>query len=452
MINNQEIIDRIRDIYTTTSSSQLRNQIAIHFDTKKTDNERTEFGEVPTPPQPIDNMLNKIPCHIWNVVQPVYEPCCGKGNFVIAIFDKFYEGLSLQYPDIEERCKTIMTKCIYYADISAINVFITTEIMKCHIQTYCGVDELDYKFNKYVGDTLEINTNEIFNINIEDFVVIGNPPYATNPSKQNTKPLYDKFIMKYINSKILMFIIPSKWFIGGKGLDQFRKFMLKRKDIVFIEHENDATKLFGNSVDIEGGINYFMKDSSYNGYCKFNDIDYDLSKYDCILEPKYHKLIDKFIVHEKITNIYKSSGYFKVRTNDKRLRNEGKIKVFVSKQKSSSRTKYINEISIPENFWKVITARANGKKNEFGFKGISTPDEIYTDSYFSFRVNNRKEAESLISYLDTKFTNYIMSIMKISQDISEKTCRYIPIVPLDRIWNDNSVCEYFKIKREDLIY
>ena len=39
----------------------------------------------------------------------------------------------------------------------------------------------------------------------------------------------------------------------------------------------------------------------------------------------------------------------------------------------------------------------------------------------SFKVNNEEEAKSLLSYLNTKFANHILSIRKISQDISKNT-------------------------------
>jgi site-specific DNA-methyltransferase (adenine-specific) len=105
-------------------------------------------------------------------------------------------------------------------------------------------------------------------------------------------PLYNKFIEKNIGAKMLLSVNPSRWFIGGKGLDKFRDFMMKRQDIVFIQHEENSKKWFGNNVSIEGGVNYFLKDSSYKGLCLFNGELYDLSIYDCIVKPKYHKIIN----------------------------------------------------------------------------------------------------------------------------------------------------------------
>ena len=37
----------------------------------------------------------------------------------------------------------------------------------------------------------------------------------------------------------------------------------------------------------------------------------------------------------------------------------------------------------------------------------------------------------------------MLSLRKISQDISETTCKWIPLPPLDRKWNNNKVYIYF---------
>jgi site-specific DNA-methyltransferase (adenine-specific) len=139
--------------------------------------------------------------------------------------------------------------------------------------------------------------------------------------------------------------------------------------------------------------------------------------------------------------------FFGVETNDKRFNDSGKIKCFVSLQKSKDRCKYLNNYEFTEKntFWKVITAEANGKSPKFGEKFIGTPNEVHTGSYISFRVANEEEAKSLLSYLETKFANHMLSVRKISQHINGDVCKWIPLVPLDRIWTDDAVCEYLKI-------
>jgi site-specific DNA-methyltransferase (adenine-specific) len=245
---------------------------------------------------------------------------------------------------------------------------------------------------------------------------------------------------------MLLFVVPSRWFVGGKGLDKFRDFMIKRTDIVLIQHEDNSKKWFGNGVNIEGGVNYFLKDAGHNGLCLFNGESYALSKYDCIIKPTYHAIIDAVINMESVNQLY-MGRFFGVETNDMRFKDSGKIKCFVSLQKSKDRYKYLENFEFNEKntFWKVITARANGKSPNFGAKFIGNPNEVHTGSYISFRVANEEEAGSLLSYLETKFANHMLSIRKISQDISENTCKWIPLVPLDRIWTDDAVCEYLKI-------
>ena len=69
------------------------------------------------------------------------EPCCGKGNFVMKIFEKFYNGMAELYPDEMERCAVIINRCMYFADLTSMNVFITTEILKCDIQSRTGIEK-----------------------------------------------------------------------------------------------------------------------------------------------------------------------------------------------------------------------------------------------------------------------------------------------------------------------
>jgi hypothetical protein len=196
MENNEQIVSQIREIYETASPSRLRTLIERHFIPSQ--EEKKNNAEVPTPVKLVDDMLDKIPSSFWTNPHRVYEPCCGKGNFVLGIFDKFYIGLEKVIPDEIERCKVIATECIYFADISPLNVFITTELVKCHIQSYCGIDELDYEFNSYVGDTLELNITEVWAIDGFSGVVM-NPPYNSSGNTATGNTIWQLFAKKALN-------------------------------------------------------------------------------------------------------------------------------------------------------------------------------------------------------------------------------------------------------------
>jgi site-specific DNA-methyltransferase (adenine-specific) len=176
-----------------------------------------------------------------------------------------------------------------------------------------------------------------------------------------------------------------------------------------------------------------------------------LSKYDIIVKPRHHNIIEKIKKKKCLDSLYNSSGYFKVRTNDKRLNDTGATKCYVSSLKSKKRYKFIDNYENTNNFWKVITPRAAfGAYSGFGYKQISNPNEIYTDSYISFRVDNKSQAESLLSYLNTTFVNYLLSVRKISQDISKNTCKWIALVPLNKIWSNEEVYDYFKLTKGEI--
>ena len=260
--NNGEIVDNIREIYNKNNCSplRLRQIIAKHF--IPTANEKKTNAEVPTPVKLVDEMLDTIPLEFWTSPNKVFEPCCGKGNFVLGIFDRFYKGLEAKYPDNIERCKVIMTQCIYYADLTTLNVFITTELLKCHVQNYyyCAGAELDidYRFNAYTGDTLKLDIKKEWNINGFD-AVIGNPPY--NISKDGTlkggyggRSLWDLFVVKalkeWVNAeKYLVFVHPPSW----RKPEHYLWELLGNKQLLYLKTftEENSKKIFGCSTIVD---------------------------------------------------------------------------------------------------------------------------------------------------------------------------------------------------------
>ena len=245
MDNNTEIVNSIREIYSSAPSHKLRDLIAKHF--IPTAEEKKKHAEVPTPVKLVNEMLHAIPADFWKMPRKVFEPCCGKGHFVMAIFDNFNIGLQDMYPDNEERCRVIMKDCIYYTDITALNVFITTEIMKCHIQSYCGIEDLDYEFNSHIGNTLDLVIRTKWALDGFD-AVIGNPPYNDNSgNKGKGHTLWTHFIEKSLNEFVLtngylVFVHPSVW----RQVEHPCLNLLKDKQIIYLEIHNvdDGQKTF----------------------------------------------------------------------------------------------------------------------------------------------------------------------------------------------------------------
>lgn len=448
-----EVFVIIRTIYNSikpdTPGDLIRTKIASGL--CPTINERKIHAEISTPTKLVNTMLSCIPSEFWTIPSPVLDPCCGKGNFVLGIFDAFFIGLAERIPDITKRCDIIIHNCIYMSDINPANIDITSYIMMKHIFHTCGEVIPCSTMNTYIGDALSLDIKSVWGIDMSNMTVIGNPPYSTNLSNRHSIPLYDKFIDAFISSRYLLFIVPSRWFSGGRGLSKFRYQMIHRRDIMIIEHEDNASKWFekGSNIVIKGGVNYFLKNSDYSGDCLFNGVSYPLSKYDCVIKPKYHSAIDAIIALNlmSIETIYKGRS-FGIETNDNRLDDIGNTKCFVSKLKSNLRHKYIREFEFTDEntYWKVITVEAFDKEfSGFGDIFIGNPYEVHTGTYISFIVASEFEALSLQSYLQTSFANYMLSIRKISQHIHKDTLKWIPLLPLDRIWNHDMVCDYLRL-------
>lgn len=285
--DNAEIVDNIREIYSTVSMDNLRLLIEKHF--VPTFDEITKHAEIPTASKLVDELLDKIPNEFWKTPQKVLEPCCGKGNFVLGIFDKFYKGLEEYCPDEIERCKIIMTQCIYYTDLTTLNVFITTEIMKCHIQSYCGLEELDYKFNTNIGNTLELNI--VVKWNVTKFnAIIGNPPFQDdNENATGDNKLYLEFIKFSLSilqkDMYLLFIVPTniKNYITNK--DKNRDYINKFYEIVYLSL-NTANKYF---VGIGTYFACFLLKNTVVTSCKTR-VEFLRNK---------HVEVDEIIIHEK---------------------------------------------------------------------------------------------------------------------------------------------------------
>jgi hypothetical protein len=426
---------------------------------KPKDVEKKKFGEVFTPMSFINNdMLADLEAYYKEKYNKnIFEDetltwgdtTTGMGNFPIAIYYKLMDGLKNKILNEKDRKKHILEKMLFMAEYNKKNCFIVKQIFNMNNE---------FKLNLYEGDSLQLDIMKEFGIAKFD-IVIGNPPYNEEFKGKNgyAPALYNKFTEHYIEKcNLLCFVMPSRWFSGGRGLDYFRKMMLSRKDIVYIKHFDDASKIFGNSVDIKGGVNYFLKDVLYKGQCSYNNVMLNLNDCDILIESKYLPLITKINVYPKLNNSYRSKGYYEIPLTDKRLHDsyvvDDDIKCYVSQMKGSF--KYIKKNSIKENKlgkWQIITPSASyGAFSGFGNLIIGTPNEVYSETYISFAYDTEQEIKSLLSYMKCRLPNMLLSIRKISQNISSDTCKWIPLPPLDKEWTDEEVYKHFKLSEDDI--
>ena len=420
---------------------QLKNIIELlRVYVKTATVEQRKFGEVMTPLETVKEMISILPPDVWqNPNLKWLDPCNGVGTFTLLVIYKLMMGLKNVIINENDRYKHIVENMITVYEIQSKNM----DIYKLLIDP-----NNEYKLNAYCDNFLASN------INMKYDIILGNPPYQEEliTKKGSAKPLYNLFIEKSINmTNYLLFITPSRWFAGGKGLDNFRYKMKSSNKIKYIKHFDDATAIFGKSVEIKGGVSYFLYDNSHNGICNFNGTEMDLSVGDIISSNnKFDSVLRKLNDNKSITEIYIGTGYTGIQTNDNRLvdtkLNDEYIKVYVSKQKGFIKYIHIDNIkkSAAINNWKVFTPEAANSGGEgFGNIFIGEPGSVCSGTYIVFNVNSELESNYLILYLKTKFVDKLLCLRKITHHINSSALKWIPLVPIDRIWTDELLFDYF---------
>lgn len=431
-------LEHIKDVV-----SMLRTYVKVGEVEKKT------FGEVMTPLELVKEMLATLPTDVWsNPDLKWLDSCNGAGAFLSMVVWRLMEGLKEWEPDHDKRYKHIVENMVYAGELQPKNMFLWM----------CLADPLDeFKLNVYTGSFLESgfdkHMKDVWGLEKFD-IVVGNPPYQEmdGGNGASAKPLYNVFIEKCIKiSNVILYITPSRWFAGGKGLDSFRKMMMKSNKIKLIKHFDN--EVFAG-VNIAGGVSYFLFNNNYNGICSLNGNVVILSEMDIIVkDTNSHELINKFINKKDISTISNPRSYFGIPTNFKDISDiklsDDYIKCYFSQNKGFSKWVHKKHTKNTDSYYRVATPRANGNSPKFGNLFIVEPFACVSDSYISFFVKTKEEVNSLLSYLKTKFANYLLSKRKISQTIKPDTCKWIPIVSFDREWTDDQLFDYFNLSEEE---
>lgn len=294
--------------------------------------------------------------------------------------------------------------------------------------------------------------------------IVGNPPYMEmdGGAQASAKPIYNEFvdIAKKIQPEYISMIMPSRWYSGGRGLDDFRDSMLNDKRIALLHDFLNPEQVFPKT-NIRGGLCYFLWDSNYDNDVSLTKVFTHRESEDpvSVLRSLKTDKTSTFVRHNEAVEIidkinsegnFKSfaefvsplrpfgfRGYF---TNDEKFRSKpdglnspvicygkGKSIGYVERSEVSTRKNWIDK-------FKVFIPRANNIGTELNDDNLNTfigePGTICTESYLVIGIDlklDKASAKNLSIYLSTKFLRFMHSMAKASQDATSKTFKFVPV-------------------------
>ena len=306
--------------------------------------------------------------------------------------------------------------------------------------------------------------------------IVGNPPYQESDGGNNASatPVYNYFVeqAKEINPHYLSMITPAKWYSGGKGLDTFRANMLNDKRIRKIVDFTDSKDCFP-TVDIAGGVCYFLWDNAYDGKCEFTNVSNGkttvtlkyLNGYDTLIRyPVAEAIVNKVLSYgeENLSGMVSARKPFGLATyvkptptGDIRLRYNGGTGYFFRKDIPQSQ-EWIDK-------WKVIISRLSaehaGQPDKNGqFRVLSTteilpPNTACTETYLVAGVfDSEAEANHYFKYLQGKFARFLLAQIAMTQQITKFTFSFVPVQDFSKPWTDAELYEKYGLTADEIAF
>jgi site-specific DNA-methyltransferase (adenine-specific) len=485
--------------------------------------------EVFTPPELASRMLDKLAeawasnnggANIWaDRTVRFLDPCTKTGVFLREITSRLTKGLEKEIPQLQKRVNHILTKQVFGLGITQITSLLARRSVYCSRHAtgkhsiakaftsddgYIWFQRIKHTWNgnkcKYCGAPrsvfdrakgLEthayafIHTNnirprlaKIFGKNMQFDVIIGNPPYQLDDGGYGTSaaPIYQMFVEKALDLDPLyaVFVTPSRWMTGGKGLDKYRERMLSDKRMRSIVDYPKLYEVFPG-VKIRGGISYFLWDREYDGPCEVQTIwegqptgpavARHLDAYDILVRrneavPILEKVrargeptLDRRVSSQKPFGL---RTFFHGKPDSKGLRNP--VKLF-----GSQKISYVKRSEIPTNAgwidkWKVLMTRVQGTSSAIETKFLSKPiiaepGTACTESYVVAGLfETEAEATNYAIYLRTRFARFLVSLRKFTQDAPKHVYAFIPDLPLNQEWTDAKLYKRYALTKDEIAF
>ena len=280
--------------------------------------------EVFTPPELANRMLDTLTAawatakkgaDIWSDSSVRFlDPCAKSGVFLREITSRLTNGLAAEIPDLQDRVDHILTKQVFGIGITSLTSLLARRSLYCSKHAngphsiakafasetgniwfermehtwvegrckFCGASQkaLDrgggFETHAYAlihTDDVKTRLAELFGGDMQFDVIIGNPPYQLGDGGggggASATPIYNKFVEAALSlePRYVAMITPSRWFSGGKGLEEFRDRMLRDPHFVKLVDFPQLYDVFPG-VKIRGGVSYWLWGRDHNSGCE----------------------------------------------------------------------------------------------------------------------------------------------------------------------------------------
>ena len=474
--------------------------------------------EVFTPPELANKVLDLLPQELFSNPNTTFlDPFTKSGVFLREIVKRLDRGLEAQIPDRQERIDHILHKQVFGIAITELTSLLARRSVYCSKKAnsefsiskfdtesgniiyknikhtwengkckFCGASQSVYdrgsEAEQYAYMFIHTNNPNIFFPNMKFDVIVGNPPYQMSDGGSGTgisaKPIYQLFVEQSVKllPKYLCLIIPSRWFAGGKGLDEFRDSMLNNQHIRYLVDYPKSLDCFPG-VDIAGGVCYFMIDKQYKGDCllttRINDKEsskmrklneFEIFVRDSIGIDIIHK-IKHFTCSFMNSVVYSRNpfGFFsserggvKSSTNNLKLFSSGGIG-YVNIESVTKNRELINK-------FKVFIGKVNpdrggvnnardGKMNVITKISVISPKELFTETYLLLGVfDSLEEANNCASYFKTKLARFLISLTLTSMNITKESFQFVPLQDFSHPWTDEMLYKKYGLTQEEIAF
>ena len=445
--------------------------------------------EVFTPPKLANEILDLLPKELWKNKNATFlDPVSKSGVFLREIAKRLLEGLQDEIPNLQKRIEHIYTKQIFGIGITEMTSLLSRRSVYCSREangkysvlssfddnqgniffdntnhdwkngrcSFCGASQSGYERE----EGLETHAYQFIHNNLPDKiknmkfdVIIGNPPYQLNDkggTGTSAIPIYHKFVeqAQKLNPRFLTMIIPSRWFAGGKGLQDFRSMILNDRRIKKIIDFENASEVFPG-VDIAGGVNYFLWDREYSGDCEITN----LIEGKQIVSKRPLNEFETFIRNGKAIPIIR-----KIQSNNPGAKLSERISVrkpfgipsnylpqkcgvpcyfsqriglrYASKEDVSDEKKYLNKWKLLIPFAPIAGQTDFSKPVQFYYDGnmiVAEPGKCCSETWLvAGAFSSKKEVESFKSYLLTKVVRFLLLQSVMSQNVTRQYFNFVP--------------------------